>query len=366
VSGDVRPHPVAFLAGPLFGRHNRQGFEVFVYSTGPGEGSVERARIAAAADVFCDASRYDGPALAQRIAANGIDILVDLSGYTLHARSTALALRPAPVQVSYLGYLGSMGADWIDYALLDRRVMADAERPFWSEAIAYLPHCLFPCDDAETVGSPPLRSDCGLPESGAVFACFNASWKVDPASFGLWMQVLQAVEGAVLWLVDDAPGMAENLRREAEARGVASERLVFAPRVARPDYLARLRRADIFLDTLPYNANTTGIDALLAGVPLVTLPGDSVAARGAGSLLAAHGLSELVAGSAAEYVALAVRLAKDGEFRKQIREKVARRDRSNLFGVERRVQEIERAYNMMWERHQAGLPPADFDVPPLD
>lgn len=367
LSGDFRRHATACLMSCLPGLHDRQRFEVFVYSSGPDDGSALRGEIAAGADVFCDVAHFDAASTAQRIALDRIDILVDLSGYTLYARSATLALRPAPLQLSYLAYLQTSGAPWIDYALLDHGVLAEAERPCWQEKIAYLPHTLYLCDDRQaSTRKFATRSELGLPENVFVFCCLNAPWKIDPETFASWMAILLRVKNSVLWLYDDTEQSCNNLRREALAAGVDPVRLIFSPRLAYEEHLDRFRFADLFLDTFSCNAHTTCVEALAAGLPVLTLPGDTVVARVAASLLAAHGLPELIAESREAYVETACCLAEDGELLFAIRQRAVRRDGSALFCTERRVREIERAYEMMWARHTAGLPPADFDVPPLD
>lgn len=363
ISGDFRRHATAWLMRQLPALHDRSRFEVFVFSSGPDDGSDVRRAIAAGADHFADVSHFDAATVAQRIALAGVDILVDLSGYTLHAPTAALALRPAPLQVSYLAYLQSSGAPWIDYALLDRHVMTDAERPFWDERIAYLPDTLYLCDDspfdAALAGS---RAAAGLPEEAFVYCCLNAPWKIDPDTFACWMAILQRVPSSVLWLYDDSGGAAAFLRAAAVAAGVDPSRLVFAHGVEHERHLARFVHADLFLDTFTCNAHTTAIEALAAGVPVLTLPGETVVSRVGASLLRAHGIDELVACSRAHYVALACELAEDEARHAALCARIVRRDSSRLFATTRRAREIEQAYALMWARHRAGLPPTDFDV----
>lgn len=364
LSGDFRQHATAWLTRQLPALHDRARFEVILYATGPDDGGELRQEMAAAADAFHDLRHLDAAASAQRIAMDGVDLLVDLAGYAQYARPATLALRPAPLQVAYLAYLQTTGAPWIDYALLDRQVLSAAERKWWSEKIAYLPDTFYLCDDRLPLASETLvRNDWGLPAGTFVFACFNAPWKIDPDSFSCWMEILRRVPAAVLWLYADSPAAAANLAAAANAAGIAPGRLLFTPTLPHAQHLARYRSADVFLDTFACNAHTTCVEALAAGVPLVTLPGEQVASRMAAGLLAAHGIPELVADSAADYVDLAVRLAIDADWRQALRIRLAERAGSRLFCSERRVREIERAYSMMWERHLAGLPPADFDVP---
>lgn len=364
LSGDFRGHATAYLMSRLPELHDRTSFEVFVYSCGPDDGSEIRREIVAGADTFCDVARFDALATAQRIAMDAIDILVDLSGYTLHARSAALAWRPAPLQLSYMAYLQTAGAPWIDYAVLDHQVLSADERPFWQERIAYLPHTLYLCDDRPVpVAVSVTRAAAGLPAQAFVFCCLNAVWKIDLETFTCWMSILHRVPRAVLWLHDDTGQGAENLRNAARQAGVDAGRLIFAPRVAHAEHLARFSLADVFLDTFSCNAHTTCIEALAAGVPVLTRPGATVVARVAAALLQAHGLPEMVAASTEDYVESACRLAEDAAWLAELRSKALCRTGSLLFCTERRVRELERAYELMWARHTAGLPPADFDVP---
>ena len=366
ISGDFRQHATACLMSRLPELHDRKRFEVFVYSSGPDDNSEIRDELIAGADVFCDVAHFDGFSTAQRIAMDGIDILVDLSGYTLHAASAALALRPAPLQVSYLAYLQSMGASWIDYALLDHTVLTDSERPFWSEKIAFLPRTLYLCDDQQIKDDPVSRSDAGLPEKAFVFCCLNAPWKIDPETFSCWMEIMHRVPESLLWLYADIPESCEHLRNEACRAGIETGRLIFASRVSREQHLARFRLADVFLDTFLCNAHTTCIEALNAGVPVLTRPGETVVSRVAASLLLAHGVPEMTVNTRQKYVDAACRLAKDSLWLDRVRQRTRNRSGSGLFCTERRVREIETAYEMMWARLEAGLLPADFDVPPME
>lgn len=366
ISGDFRRHATAFLMSRLPSLHDRARFKVFLYSTGPDDGSAIRREIVEGADCFCDLQRFDVSTTAQRIAMDGIDILVDLSGYTLHARTAALALRPAPVQVSYLAYLQTMGAPWVDYAMLDRTVLLPDERAAWDERIAYLPDTLYICDDRPLPVTTGDRDVHGLPQDAFVFCCLNAPRKNDPESFACWMEILRRCPGAVLWLYDDSGFAASKLRAEAANAGVDPARLVFTGKMSHEDHLARFACADLFLDSFGYNAHTTCIEALATGLPVLTVPGTSVVARVAASLLQAHGLPELVMADMACYVENACAIAGDRSRLEALREKVRQRGQSALFCTRRRVQEIERVFEMMWARHVSGLPPEDFDVPRLE
>jgi predicted O-linked N-acetylglucosamine transferase (SPINDLY family) len=364
LSADLRTHPVAFLIAGLIERHDRRRFEVLGYSCGPDDGSAIRARLTGAFDHFVDLRAASHRQAAELIHAAAVDILVDLTGYTELGRTAILAHRPAPIQVNYLGYPGTTGADFIDYIIVDGFVVPAVQQPFFSERLVHLPDCYQCNDDQRAISeNTPSRAECGLPEQGFVFCCFNNVYKITPEFFDIWMRLLAAVPGSVLWLLDDNPWAKANLAREAAARGIGPDRLVFAPRMPLPDHLARHRLADLFLDTLPYNAHTTASDALWAGLPLLTCAGGSFAGRVAGSLLQAIGLPELVTDSLEEYEALARRLARDGERLAALRASLARNKSTHpLFDTGRFAGTIETAYRQMHETWQAGRPPSAFAV----
>jgi predicted O-linked N-acetylglucosamine transferase (SPINDLY family) len=365
-SGDFRNHAVAFLMAELIERHDRTRFEVFAYSMGPDDHSAMRRRLMAAFDHFIDIREISYADAARRIGNDGIDILIDMAGYTELARSEIPALRPAPIQVNYLGYPGTMGAGFIDYIIADPTVAPMADQPFYSERIVHLPDCYQPNDtrrraDART----PSRTEAGLPERGLVFCCFNTPSKITRPVFDAWMTLLKTVDGSVLWLFDGGDATRRNLVREATARGVAAERLIFAPRLAPAAHLARHALADLFLDTLPYNAHTTASDALWMGLPVVTRLGESFAGRVAASLLRAAGLPELVTTSLDDYLAVARRLATEPARLAALRHKLLEnRDIVPLFDIARYTRHLEAAYLRMWQIHQAGQPPRAFAVPP--
>jgi protein O-GlcNAc transferase len=293
-----------------------------------------------------------------------IDIAVDLKGFTQDARPGILALRPSPVQVNYLGYPGTMGAPYIDYLIADRCIVPDGHKRFYSEKIVHLPDS-YQCNDRKRViaDRTPARADEGLPEMGFVFCSFNGSFKITPEMFDIWMRLLKAAEGSVLWLLDDNPASVRNLKRQAEARGVSAQRLVFAPRRRLEDHLARHRLADLFLDALPCNAHTTASDALWAGLPVLTCTGETFAGRVAASLLSAVGLPELITESLASYEALAMRLARDPAALSAVKANLAeQRDVAPLFDTMRFTRNLESAYLTMWERAQSGMPAESFAV----
>jgi predicted O-linked N-acetylglucosamine transferase (SPINDLY family) len=363
LSGDFNQHATALLMAEVFARHDRGRFEVTAFSYSHDDGSEMRRRVVGAFDRFEELG-LDPPAeSARRIAAAGTDILIDLKGYTTGARPEIAALRPAGLQVSHLGYPGTLGADWFDYVIADPVVLPMAEQPFWNERIVHLPHCYQPNDRLRPLPPPDPRGAHGLPADAFVFACFNNTYKITPALFGLWMDLLTELPGAVLWLYAANPLAERALRAEAAQRGVAPQRLHFAAPAALEPHLARHACADLFLDTSPYGAHTTGSDTLWAGVPVITWTGRCFAARVAASLLHAAGLPELVAASRDEYKALALRLARDPGALRGLRARLAQaRLTAPLFDAARFTRHLESAYLAMMARHRAGLPPAAFAV----
>jgi protein O-GlcNAc transferase len=365
VSANLHEHPVAYLAAGLFERHDRSRFEVTAISLGPDRDSDLRRRLKAAFEHFIDAGSQSDQEIAELIQRREIDIVVDLNGFTSGCRPGIFARRPAPIQVNYLGYAGTMGADGFDYILADRTVIPDGQFEFYSEKVAWLPDCFMVNDDRRLIsGATPTRSECGLPETAFVFCCFNNAYKIAPETFDVWMRLLAAVDDSVIWLSELNPTAMANLRREAENRGVSQERLIFAARApAMEDHLARQRQADLFLDTLPYNAHSTASDALWAGLPVLTCLGATFAGRVAGSLLNAIGLPELVTSSLDKYEALAIKLARDPALLASIKTKLAtNRDTHPLFNSARFTRHIEAAYTTMVERSRRRQPPESFAV----
>ncbi|MBI5138158.1 MAG: tetratricopeptide repeat protein [Nitrospirae bacterium] len=367
LSADFHGHATAYLAAQLFELHDRAGFEVLGYSLGPDDGSPMRRRIAAAFDRFADVRAEGFEQTARRIHDDGVDILVDLKGYTQGARTEILALRPAPVQVNYLGYPGTMGAPFMDYLVGDPYLTPHAHQAHFSERIVQLPGCYQVNDRARSIAdSRPSRAGCGLPESAPVVCCFNHLYKITAPVFGAWMDILRAVPGAVLWLLEGNGAAMANLRRAARGHGVDPARIVFAPKLALAEHLARIRLADLFLDTHPCNAHTTASDALWAGLPLLTLSGETFASRVAGSLLSAVGLPELIASDLDGYRGLAVALARDPERLAGLRARLAAaRDTAPLFDSARFTHHLEAAYRAMWARFAAGEAPAPITIGPL-
>lgn len=364
VSPDFRNHALAHLVRPLFDMRSRENQEVFAYALTPDDGSTEREAIRGACDAFRDVSRWGNADVVRLIAYDGIDVLIDLAGYTLFARPEIFAARPAAIQASYMGFAGTLGAPYMDYALVDASVCPSASAAYWSERLAYLPHTYYIYDNRQPLREVPPRSAVGLPQGAFVYCAFNNSWKLDPAVFDVWMRILRRVPASVLWLLSEGAQMERNLRGEARRRGIAEERLVFAQRIERDAHLARHRCADLFLDAMACNAHTGTADALWAGLPVLTCPGEAMPSRVAAGMLIAHGMPELVAADAANYEEEAVRLALRRSELAKVREKVWRHRRTHpLFDTQRRVREFERAYEMMWQRYTAGLPPESFVVP---
>lgn len=366
LSADFHDHATANLMAGLFECHDRERFEVLAFSYGPDDRSAMRLRLQAAFDDFIDVRGMSDQQVAQRIAELGVHIVIDLKGYTQDARPEILAHRPAPIQVNYLGYPGTMGADFIDYILVDPFVVPADQQPFYTEKLVHLPDCYQVNDRQRDVAThTPSRAECRLPEDGFVFCCFNKIYKITPDFFDIWMRLLEAVPGSVLWLLRDSEVAERNLRREAQTRGVNPGRLIFAERKKLPAHLARQRQADLFLDTLPYNAHTTASDALWVGLPLLTCAGRMFPSRVAGSLLHAVGMPELVTESLTEYEALARKLATDPELLHGFRERLAQhRATAPLFDTDRFRRHIESAYTQMWQIWEDGEAPKYFAVKP--
>jgi protein O-GlcNAc transferase len=365
LSPDFREHPVGRLTVELFERHDRAHFEVIGISLQGGDGSALRSRLAAAFDRFEDVATMSDGDVAALLAQARIDIAVDLAGYTQGHRPEIFAYRPAPIAVSYLGYSATTGAGFIDYIVGDRSVLPPARQAFFSERVVQLPDCFMVSDSRRAIAdAEPTRRAAGLPEDGVVFCAFNNHAKIAEPMFDLWMRLLGAVPGSVLWLSDARGIVADNLRAAAAARGIDPVRLVFAPRLRDfSQHLARHRLADLFLDTLPYNAHTTANDALWAGLPVLTCRGNCLAGRVASSLVEAVGLGELATANLADYEALALRLAADASERAALKARLARNRLTHpLFDTPRFTRHLEAAYRVMWETWQRGEPPRSFAV----
>jgi predicted O-linked N-acetylglucosamine transferase (SPINDLY family) len=361
-SGDFRDHPVSTLIAEILERHSRSGFEVYGFSFGADTGGEMRERIRHGTEHFIDVRTLGDREMALLAREVELDIAVDLGGYTDSARPRVFAMRAAPMQVSYLGYLGTLGAKFMDYIFADSVLIPADSRQHYVEKIAYLPSYQ-PNDTKRVIADGLSRQEFGLPPSQFVFCCFNAVYKITPPVFDSWMRILGNTPSSVLFLLAESEAVHHNLRAEAQQRGVSPDRLIFAGRVAFSAYLARYRAADLFLDTAPYNAGTTAADALWAGLPVLTCIGESFAARMAASLLTSVGLPELVATTREQYETLAVQLASDPAKLADVRAKLSQaRSTTRLFDAERMTRSIEGAYRQMYERYQAGLDPDHFTV----
>ncbi|GAC1494731.1 MAG: tetratricopeptide repeat protein [Bradyrhizobium sp.] len=363
LSGDFHQHATARLMAELFEHHDRHRFEVFGYSYGPDDDSAMRARLAGGFDRFVDIRARSHREAARLIHADNIDILIDLKGYTHHARPAISAYRPAPVQVSYLGYPATMGADFIDYIIVDPFVVPGSQKPFFSERLVHLPGSYQVNDRRREIAAAASRQDCGLPADGLVLCSFNNSYKISPAVFEIWMRLLHSAPGSVLWLLEANGLVKANLRSEAAKRGVDSARLIFAPLAPAAEHLGRQRHADLFVDTLPCNAHTTASDALWAGLPVLTCRGDTFAGRVAGSLLMAVGMPELVTASLDEYERTALALVRDPQRLAALRRKLEQnRDTCALFDLPKFTGNIEAAYARMWQTWVSRQQPAAFSI----
>jgi predicted O-linked N-acetylglucosamine transferase (SPINDLY family) len=361
VSNDFHAHATARLMSDLFERHDRARFEVIAISFGPDEASDARDRLKKAFDQFHDVRVMRDGETAELMKRLEVDIAVDLKVYTEGARPGIFALRPAPVLVNYLGYPGTAAGEVMDYIIGDPVALPFGQQAFYSERIVQLPDSYQANDPARFIGETPSRAEAGLPEQGFVFCCFNNHWKITAPMFDVWMRLLKAVPGGVLWLLTDTADA--NLKREAKARGIDPERLIFAPKLRHDAHLGRLGLADLVLDTQPYNAHTTGSDALWTGVPMVTMLGEAFPGRVAASMLSAIGLPELIAPDLAGYEALALSLARDEATLRGLKEKLAANRLSTpLFDAERFCRNIEKAFSAMMETARSGEAPKSFAV----
>jgi len=367
-SADYRDHATMHLMAGLLELHDRDRFEVTGFSFGPAVRDAVRARVESACERFIDVGHRSDREVAGLSRELGIDIAVDLKGYTGDARPGIFAHRAAPVQVGYLGYPGTLGAAYVDYLIADRTVVPEGSEGYYREQLLYLPDSYQVNDAKRRIAVRRYeREELELPREGFVYCCFNSNYKILPATFGVWMRILGRVPGSVLWLLEDNAEAAKNLRAAAAGHGVQPERLVFAPRVVVGEHLARHRCADLFLDTLPCNAHTTASDALWAGLPVLTCLGEGFAARVAGSLVRAVGLPELITESLAAYEELAVQLAGDAERLGALRARLERnRGTAPLFDTLRYTRHLESAYALIHARRLAGLPPASIEIPAME
>jgi len=374
LSPDFRTHPVGLLTANLYGLHDRKQFEIYAYSLFESETldpitgqDVITAKIQNGCDIFTNVSKMKFEDIAKKIAEDNIDILVDLAGYTTHSKAEVLALRPAPLQISYLGFPNGTGADFIDYMILDKTVCLDGEQHLWVEQVIRLPDAYCPFDISASNGDTKLtRSSLGLPEDAIVLCCFNSNYKIEPVIFNTWMNILHAVPSSVLWLVSAREDIMQRLYTEAEARGITNSRLIFASYVPHTLHIERYQLADLFLDTYWHNAHTTAADALWQGLPVITCMGEVQSSRLAASLLNALEMPELIAQNLKEYEVLAIYYAQNNLARQTMRNKLKnKRYTAPLFDIPRTVKHIDTAYKNVWQRYCNGLPAEAFDVEPL-
>lgn len=363
-SADFHNHATTYLMAELFEQHDRSKFELIAFSFGPVIADRMRQRICSAFDRFIDIREHSDRETAELSRALCIDIAVDLKGHTADNRLGIFAYRAAPIQVSYLGYPGTLGADYIDYVIADPTVIPEASRTYFTEKVAYLPHCYQVNDRKREIADTQFtRAGSGLPPTGFVYCCFNSNYKITPRTLDSWIRILHRVKGSVLWLLEDSQITTQNLRKEVEKRGIDSQRLLFARRVPLPEHLARHRLADLFLDTLPYNAHTTASDALWSGLPVVTCLGESFASRVAASLLNSIGLPELITHTSEAFESLAVELALNPARLEVIRSRLANnRLTTPLFDSQLFARHVEDAYLQMVQRQHAGMPPDHLTV----
>jgi len=363
-SADFHNHATTHLMAGLFEAHDKDKFEIYAFSFGPNEQDSMRQRLESAFDKFIDVRNLSDSAVVELSRSHHIDIAIDLKGYTQDCRPKIFQLRAAPIQINYLGYPGTMGAPFIDYIVADPILVTKTNRKFFSEKIIYLPNTYQANDNQRVISNNIFcRKDAGIPEDAFVFCCFNNNFKITPECFDSWMRILLAVEGSILWLYEGHPEVARNLRNSASQKGIAPQRLVFAPSLPAPEHLARHKLANLFLDTFPYNAHTTASDALWAGLPVVTMQGESFVSRVAASLLNAIELQELITINRFGYENLAIKLATSPAALSAIKDKLmAKRLSSPLFDTQLFARHIERAYEMVYKRNLAGLMPEDTIV----
>jgi predicted O-linked N-acetylglucosamine transferase (SPINDLY family) len=369
VGATFHNHPDSHLCCGIFERHDRGRFDVNVYSFGPDDGSSFRRRIERGCDSFVDLRGAETADAARRIYQDEVDILIGVTGHTVGSRLNVCALRPAPVQIAYLDYPGTIGGGIFDYLIVDPVVAPDGHDAFFTETLIRMPHCYQANDGGQEIGALPSRADYRLPDGALVLASFVNNYKIDPALFDVWMRLLVDLPGAALWLLRSNDAAEANLRKEAAARGIDANRLIFDGKCAKPDHLARLALADLCLDTLLYNGHTTTSDALFAGVPVLTVEGTHFPGRVAASILHAIGAPELIAASLDEYQLLARRLATDDEMRLGIRSRIeTNRHRWPLFDTDRYVRNLESGYEQAWQGFATGQtrrPIRIVDVKPM-
>jgi len=365
VSSGFNRHATGLLVVELIERLRTSDLATIAFATTPDDRSDLRRRLVRAFGEFHDVALQSAETIAGKIRAARIDILIDVDGYCMGSLPRLFALEPAPVQINWLAYPGSLGAPWYDYLIADACLIPPPQREYYDEKIAWLPRCYQPTDTTRVVAEPQPRAALGLPANAFVYCCFNANWKITPQRFALWMRILASVPDSVLWLLDERPdsGVTERLRAAAQRAGVDPQRLVFAAKADHPDYLARYHHADLFLDTNPYNAHTTASDALFAGCPVLTRPGDTFASRVAASLNRQIGLDELIVDSDEAYVACAIELARQparlDALRARLRDPLAR---ARLFDIQAYANDFAALLTTIAARARAGQPPQDISL----
>jgi predicted O-linked N-acetylglucosamine transferase (SPINDLY family) len=366
VSPDFRYHSVAMAFRGLLEAHDRENFEIYGYSLAPVQADAVTAELCRHFHMFHDISNFSFRQAAEKIHADGINILIDLAGHTRFSRPEIFALKPAPVQAHYLGYSSTIGGDFLQYLITDHWQIAPGMDRYFAEKLVYLPETFMATTRAVVSTEPVSRADYGLPEQGFVFGNFNAHYKFEPRLFGIWMRLLKRVPNSVIWFIAGSPTSQRNLRREAEARGVDPSRIIFSAKLPHSIHLARQRLADLALDTLHHGGGVTTVDALWGNVPVVTIAGESPPSRNGATLLAAIGLQDLIADSIDAYEDIAFRLATEPERLAAVKQRLANnRDIYPLFDTERLTRHLESAYRLMWQRWLDGLPPDAIDVPAL-
>jgi len=365
-SADFKKHPVSYLMIKVFETHNRDSFEIFGYSLGNSINDGMRDRLVRGFDVFKEVRDLSGREIALLAQKDRIDIAIDLTGYTKQGRPTIFSNRAAPIQINYLGYPGTMGAEFIDYIIADQNLIPKNCRRFYSESPIYLPHHYQAQDDELPIAKEtPSRESLGLPESAFVFCAINNSYKISPSEFEIWMRLLLRVNGSVLWLLETNLWMKSNLSREALSKGVDPDRLIFTQTCGHEEYLARFRQADLYLDTFIYNAGATASNALWSGLPVLTKLGEGYTARMAGSLLSSIGLPELITTTEFQYEELAYELATDPVLLTAIRKKlILNRASSPLFKTDLFTRHLESGYSQAYHRYFEGKDPETIFVQP--
>ncbi len=366
-SSDLNNHPVMHLVAGVFEHHDRNKFTITAFYNGPAGKDKMRLRAENSVDEFIDVTALSEEELLRLVRQKDIHIAVDMNGYTGKMQCGAFARRLAPIQINYLGYPGTMGADFIDYIVGDEVLIPERYQEFYSEKIIYLPNCYQPNDDSRMIPTLNMtKADAGLPEESVVLCCFNNNYKINQEEFSIWMRILRQTEKTVLWLLDCHEGVRKNLKSEAEKQGVSSERIIFAKRVSPEQHLARHQLADLFIDTFFYNAHTTASDALWAGLPLITKAGAQFSARVAASILKAAGLEELVTDNNADYEKKILYYVTHPQELAALKQKVAdRREHCALFDTALYTRDLEKAYHYAFEQYLKGIAPGSFKVSDL-